>query len=463
MFAVSAAAAACGGDDDRASGDAGVADAPNPDGAGDAVGDAGADALGDAEIEAAADAPTDTGDASADAGPTVYHDLTQAGNWSTYAPTTIDNSGATFDGRYIYFAPADYTTPANAGVVTRYDTQATFGSAASWSTFNTTSLNADAKGFEGAAFDGRYVYLVPSFNGAPDTHGLVTRYDTHATFAASASWSIFDTSTLNAHAKGFMGATFDGRYLYFVPNAYSNTVNSDDGLVVRYDTTATFATASSWSTFDAATVNLNAVGFVGGLFDGRYVYFVPLANVTGADGTVTRYDTQGSFGAAASWSTFDTTTANAKAKGFHGGAFDGRYIYLVPGSTGPVTRHDTQAAFGSVSSWSVFDTSTVNGSATGFTAAAFDGRYVYFVPCYACGATDSIVARFDTQATFGSAASWTTFDSTMVTANARRFGGSVFDGRYVYLVPGGYDAVARFDAKTPPSVPNLPAFFGSFM
>ena len=47
------------------------------------------------------------------------------------------------------------------------------------------------------------------------------------------------------------------------------------------------------------------------------------------------------------------------------------------------------------------------------------------------------------------------------------FQGSVFDGRYLYLVPywtgGSYSGnVFRFDAKTPPSMPNLPAFHGSF-
>ena len=40
--------------------------------------------------------------------------------------------------------------------------------------------------------------------------------------------------------------------------------------------------------------------------------------------------------------------------------------------------------------------------------------------------------------------------------------GAVFDGQYLYFVPRGNGLVARFDAKTPPSMPNLPAFHGSF-
>jgi hypothetical protein len=39
----------------------------------------------------------------------------------------------------------------------------------------------------------------------------------------------------------------------------------------------------------------------------------------------------------------------------------------------------------------------------------------------------------------------------------------VFDGQYVYFVPHSGSTVARFDAKTPPSLPSLPAHFGSFL
>jgi len=73
---------------------------------------------------------------------------------------------------------------------------------------------------------------------------------------------------------------------------------------VRYDTQAAFTTLSSWSAFDTATVSPAARGFFGGAFDGRYVYFVPHWD-GGADGLVTRYDTQAPFVAGSSWSMFD--------------------------------------------------------------------------------------------------------------------------------------------------------------
>jgi hypothetical protein len=53
---------------------------------------------------------------------------------------------------------------------------------------------------------------------------------------------------------------------------------------------------------------------------------------------------------AANWSTFDTTTLNAKPSGFAGATFDGRYVYLVPRNVsaipdGTVARFDAQAGF----------------------------------------------------------------------------------------------------------------------
>jgi len=123
-------------------------------------------------------------------------------------------------------------------------------------------------------------------------------------------------------------------------------------------------------------------------------------------------------------------------------------------------RYDTQAAFGSASSWSTFTTTTLSPDAKGFWDAGFDGRYVYFVPYQSA---TSVVTRYDTQATFGSASSWSTFSATTLDPGAKQLGAAVFDGQYMYFVPGGGSVVTRFDAKSPPSMPNLPEFHGSFL
>ena len=320
--------------------------------------------------------------------------FTAAGSWSVYDTTAVNaNSkgfrGAVFDGRYIYFAPNN--NGASFGQVTRYDTTGSFTAAGSWSVYDTTAVNANSKGFFGAVFDGRYIYFAPNNNGA--YFGQVTRYDTTGSFTAAGSWSVYDTTAVNANSKGFQGAVFDGRYIYFVP--YNNGAYS--GQVTRYDTTGSFTAAGSWSVYDTTAVNANSKAFYGAVFDGRYIYFAP--NYNGAYfGQVTRYDTTGSFTAAGSWSVYDTTAVNANSKGFVGAVFDGRYIYFVPYNngaySGQVTRYDTTGSFTAAGSWSVYDTTAVNANSKGFYGAVFDGRYIYFVP-YNNGAYSGQVTRLN--------------------------------------------------------------------
>lgn len=124
--------------------------------------------------------------------------------------------------------------------------------------------------------------------------------------------------------------------------------------------------------------------------------------------------------------------------------------------------------FTAAASWSTFDTTQVNADAKRFKTAAFDGRYVYFLPDNHNWPNNGVVARYDTRTNFNATTSWSAFDLQTVfpTANGRGanfFIGGAFDGRYVYLVPwGGGSVMARFDARTPSSMPKLPAWYGSF-
>lgn len=314
--------------------------------------------------------------------------------WTAFDLSTVNSmaygfEGAVFDGRFVYLVPA----LGNAGdLMVRYDTQGAFTGASAWSTYDVGTLTPSANGFAGAAFDGRFIYLVPNANNS-GASSETARYDTQGTFTNQSSWVTFDLSTVNAAASGYSGAAFDGRYVYYAPGT---------GLVARYDTTAAFATGASWTFFDVSTVNPDAKGFSGAAFDGRYVYLVPAASTVG---TVARYDTQASFATAGSWSTFASgSVGDAGASGYVGSAFDGRYVYFVPSFNTPmgefdaiVSRYDTTtAAFTTASSWSTYDIAIVNPQATGFRTAAFDGRYVYFVP-NDDGSQDGIIARFDSK------------------------------------------------------------------
>jgi len=90
-------------------------------------------------------------------------------------------------------------------------------SSAYWLTYDLGAVSATAKGYQGAAFDGRYVYLAPFTHGTK-YDGLTTRYDTQMSFDGSTSWTTFDTASVTPGAQGFSGAVFDGRYIYLVPN-----------------------------------------------------------------------------------------------------------------------------------------------------------------------------------------------------------------------------------------------------
>jgi len=138
---------------------------------------------------------------------------------------------------------------------------------------------------------------------------------------------------------------------------------------------------------------------------------------------------------------------------FQGGVFDGRYVYLPPtlssSNRGAVERYDTQSAF-ALASWVPFVLSGIGSAAqSSFGGAVFDGRYVYLVPQWGGMTkvpTHPIVVRYDTTAPYESDSSWEAFDVTEnVSKDANGFAGGTFDGRYVYFVPFPNTYAVRFD------------------
>ncbi len=422
-----------------------------------------------------ADAEADTGDdadaapdAGVDAAPT-FHDFGDAGAWESrdLAPLVARDaaglasfSGGAFDGRYVYLVPGAL------GVLVRYDTKGAFGTTASWEAFDTTSLDARARAFVGAAFDGRYLYLVPNGNDASAPNGLVVRYDPALPFSAKSSYAVFDATAVAptaAQGEGFVGAIFDGRYVTLVPNGVAN-VAASGSVVARYDTSQPFLDAGAWGAIDLYATNEFANGFAGGAFDSRALYFAPHDQPTG---TVARLDSPGAFADAAAWTFFDTSSLDsgvgAPVSTFYGAAFDGRYVYLAPQSAGNgpavVARLDTRGDMKDAGAWETFAASAVSAHVKGFFGATFDGRFVYFVPNTNDLGADGIVLRYDTSVPFGSPSSWATFDvAANVDARGVGFVGGVFDGEHVYLVPHAGTVVMRFDARTPAA---LPAGFGA--
>jgi hypothetical protein len=393
----------------------------------------------------------------ADAGPT-YSSLSDPKAWSffdihdptNFGPAVNMFQGATFDGRYVYFAPAQGTGIGEVNSVLRYDPQGTFEAKSSWQPFDLRTLGltdgGTATSFTGAIYDGNYVYFVP-FN----TH--VVRHDHAGDFADAAAWQVLNlAANIGTKVQGFQAGGFDGRYVYLSP--YGN------GIATRFDTQ--LAIDAGWGLHDLAA---NTTRYAASAFDGHYVYFAPVDDTSsGPSGRVARFDSsQADFGA--SWVSFDTATLPNSPRGFLGAVYDGKYIYFVPyRSDGLVARYDTTQPFADANSWTSFAITSVPGAATmsggtAFAGGNFDGRYVYFVP-YGGGGTKGIVVRYDTTGKgFGALEAWEAFDIASLKTGAVGFQGCTFDGKNLYLVPYGSGIAARFAARSPALPPNHASFF----
>jgi hypothetical protein len=420
------------------------------------------DVVGESTTECSGDANGSSSSSDSQTSSTndgVYKDITNASLWTTVSTDNLNIgsgfNGSAFDGRYIYVVPG------GSGVVPRYDTQSDLSAASSWASFDVKTISPTAAGFRSAVFDGRYVYFVPYSRRDGSAAGTAVRYDTKSPYNAPSSWSSFDLTSINAAAVGYVGGVFDGRYVYFVPYGQDN---AQSGTLARYDTRGDFKSEGSWTTFDVTMLNPNAKGFYGGTFDGRYLYLSPYASGWGAySGFMTRFDTTQNINDPSSWSIFDTTTIDGRAKGFFGATFDGHYAYFVPyngdgSSGGMLARVDTRSDFESAASWSLFDTTSLGVAPQG---ALFDGRFVYLVPSASPAGPSGLVARFDSTAlSMNDPSAWSSFDVSAGNPDATWFFGGAFDGRYMYLFPSLGKSVARFDARKQGGMPS--AYYGSF-
>jgi len=336
---------------------------------------------------------------------------------------------------------------ATAGIVSKWHIPAAFGKFDAYDAGRTDDM--DTTGFFGAVFDGRYIYFSPQHDTA-DRHGKVLRYDTHGPFRDPGSWSAYDASrTDGMTTKGYYGAVFDGRYVYFVPRRESACYHSR---VLRYDTRRDFHDPRSWRAHDPGWGRSSQSA----AFDGRYIYFCPGQTVrprqpresaptdgsppvTGmpsdevavASGLIGRYDTQRDFDDPAAWTSHDAAnTCGLDTRDFDGAVFDGRYVHFAPLSYGAVLRYDTAREFHDRAAWEAFDAKALGMKRC--VGAVFDGRYVYHVPYD----DNPVCVRCDTRGAFTDRRSWAAFPLAKVRGIPMTgFDGAFFDGRFVYFIP----------------------------
>jgi hypothetical protein len=306
-------------------------------------------------------------------------------------------------------------------------------------------------------------------------------------------WEFFDLAPL-PKTSGFAGGVFDGRYVYFASNARS---------ILRFDSTAPFASETSWVIASTTTASIPAsnsgfvklaqyiyeaplyagylvgrydttepfvdggtaafgsheppsagnVLFQGGCTDGKLVYFVPFQYYDGVNngyvGSLLTYDPNGAgFFSDSSWTVTNLTTFNPSAYGYSECVFDGQYIYFGNNRTGYAARYDTTKPLSMASSWVFFQVNQINPNLYGFNGLVYTGRYVVSVPHYLGPSYASLAVAFDTTAKFGETASWTPYNLQMTDGGASAVGyaGGQFDGRYVYIAPNQSGLVFRWDS-----------------
>ena len=347
--------------------------------------------------------------------------------------------GAVFDGRYVYFAAEQHGEAGKHthGVILRCDTHSDFRDPASYAAYDASCTEGlDTRGFYGAVFDGRYAYFVPRQNGMIEYHSRILRLDVQGDFKDPSSWAAFDVG--EKHSQ--QGAAFDGRYIYFCPGFEGdpNTESEHCGQVIRYDTGSEFKSRSSYASVDiTGFLGDECACFDGGIFDGRHIYFVPLYK-----GVVVRYDPRGAFDDPQSWEKYDARPHGYQAS--VGAVFDGRHLYFCAYGHGVIVRCDTEGDFVDPASWQAHDADPTDGlHTTGFDGGFFDGRFVYFQPFFehiGPGKRDNLFhsryLRYDPTRPFEDPSSWQAFDASRTDGlSSVGYNGGAFDGRYFYAAP----------------------------
>jgi hypothetical protein len=305
-----------------------------------------------------------------------------------------------------------------------------------WSFFDVKGAGGSTT-YSGVVFDGRYLYFVPDFS-PPN----VLRYDTQGGFTDPGAWTYFAPMAAIEAAGGastgtynYLGGAFDGRYVYLAPfgaNAYA----------VQYDTQKPFSGSGSWSAFQTTSLDSKA-NYWGVVSDGRYAYFIPnlTTTVLAYDNTAAGASGSG-FGVAGSWTSYNLGTG-ANYGGFWGGVVADKQLYLVPYSGNVASSHNTTLPVSSPSAWNVgtsgFDFSNNEQiSPPHFWGAGYDGTHIFFVPYKTQSWT---FAAYDTSGNLADDGSWTTcaLNAQLFggTGSAAGFVGGAFDGKRLILAPFG--------------------------
>jgi len=364
-------------------------------------------------------------------------------------------TGMASDGEYIYYSPF-HNSVAYHGIVLRQKIYSIFKEEATWEAYDAGSTDGlTTRGFFGnPVFDGRFMYFVPSNNGS--VSGVVLRFDTTQPFKSAGSWDAYDAgATDGLVTKGFQGAVFDGQYIYFVP--YNN--GSYNAIVLRYDTTQPFKSADSWVAYDlGAMAGGAAKGYWGAVFLDHFVYFSPYRSAASTfHGQILRYDINQPFKSAGAWSVFNVATVDANCKGLGTPSTDGTFIYFPNATYNLIVRYNADLPFTDPDSYETYDSTALSeDNDDQHNSCCIQGKYVVFTPNY------YTTLIYDTEKPFADSGSWAEKDIFSADdLRVVGFRGAHSDPNYIYFAPysdGGtfHGKILRMRANACPNQP-LPA------
>ena len=337
-----------------------------------------------------------------------------------------------FDGRYVYWTPNVWDYQHFHTLAIRYDTTLPYKNLSSWEVFNISTATAYSIGaYRDMVYDGRYIYYTPYFE------AYIARYDTTGSFNETSSWYVFDAknvSNCNNQCYGFNGATFDGEFIYYNPYKRNGSVVHFD--FIRYNTSKQFNLSSSWD-YVNLTGNIDGVsqptyGYYETIYVNGYVYYSTIL-----DDEFLRFNTSGVFNDTGNW---DLRSGGQDGCGISA-TTDGRYIYFLPYRTAGVTwhgriqRYDTFGDFNTGGNWVIYDAGSEDGiTIRDLQGGIYDGKYIYFIEYHDGTDSQPHILRYDTTKDYTLSSSWDAINYGSVDGlPTEGYKGGCYDGRYIYF------------------------------
>ncbi len=170
---------------------------------------------------------------------------------STKGFTLYGYQGAMYSAPYIYLIPSVTQT------IIRYDTTKPFGQASSYDCFDLSTMIANGGNFIGSNMIGKYLLMIPyMIISNKSRYTTAVLYDTTKPLTNASSYQTFDVSSVDPIASGYQGAWLDNNnYLWLIPDG--NDANGTNGVrfppFLAWNTSLPFTNPTSWTAYPSVS------------------------------------------------------------------------------------------------------------------------------------------------------------------------------------------------------------------